>query len=165
LLVRGQFKKGGPVGLWSHYFLSGTLKSTHDLNAKHFKEYTAGGLVTLDKKEYADSTVVLIYSPSENNELRIKNVFIPNRQGRITVFTEYYPNGNLKQLETRQDTLFKTGSSPLGKTGPYREGYENGRVKLMGQYRNNRRVGTWIWYHEDGSEMTRVDYREGEFGQ
>ncbi|NOZ01258.1 MAG: hypothetical protein GXP54_05140, partial [Deltaproteobacteria bacterium] len=48
-----------------------------------------------------------------------------------------------------------------GFSGPVAEKYANGKRKVRGRLKKGRRVGTWIWWYENGKKMKTVPYRRG----
>lgn len=44
--------------------------------------------------------------------------------------------------------------------GKYKEYYENGNIRLTGQYKNGERVGKWIEYHQNGKVSREKIYDE-----
>lgn len=57
---------------------------------------------------------------------------------------EYYFNGKIKAKYTSQivtNWMFDN----------YIEYFENGKIKVLGKYENNRKIGDWKWFKEDGS--------------
>ena len=162
VLATGEFKKGIPIKTWKHYFADGTLKTEQDLVAKRTKTYYANGLMLSDNKEYKDSSLSLVYSNVVSGQLNYRWVTIPNEKGSILIMYEYYPNGNLKLREGQQNIIHPGGGASCeGKIGRYIEGFENGKVKLIGEYTKTRRVGLWKWYDEDGNFNAEFDYKNG----
>lgn len=166
VLATGEFKKGVPIKTWKHYFADGTLKTENNLQAKRTKTYYANGLILNDNIEYKDSSVSLVYSNVISGQLNYRWVTIPNEKGSILIMYEYYSNGNLKLLDGQQNIIYPNGSASCeGKIGKYVEGFENGKIKLTGEYNKTKRVGLWKWYNEDGSFNAEVDYKDGTGGQ
>lgn len=159
ILAVGEYKKGSPVNIWKHYFANGNLKTEQDLKSKHSKFYNSDGIILIDNIEYKDSTVSLTYS---KGQLTYRWVTIPNEKGSILIGYEYFENGNLKLLEGQQNISVKGGGTTCeGKIGKYIEGFENGKIKLTGEYNKSKRIGLWKWYNEDGSFNAQVDYKDG----
>lgn len=163
ILATGEFKKGIPIKTWKHYYSSGIIKTQYDLHRKQTKYYNSNGSIISDNKEYKDSTVSLAYS---NTKLNYRWVTVPNSRGFVTTMYEYYSNGNLKLLEsTVYINLKGGGTGGEGKIGKYIEGFENGKIKVIGAMNNTKRTGLWKWYNEDGSLYAEYDYKDGTTGQ
>ena len=88
-----------------------------------------------------------------------KNIVVAKGQFKKGVATKtwqhFYDNGIIKA----EFDLIKNITS--GKTGVYKEFYENGNLKLQGQYQTDKRIGLWKWYHENGEFNTESDYKDG----
>ena len=162
ILAIGEFKKGIPVKTWKHYYTNGILKTQYDLYRKQTKYFNSNGSIVSDNKEYKDSTVSLAYS---NMTLNYRWVTIPTEKGSVLIMYEYYKNGNLKLREGQNNLTSGNSTTSDGKTGKYIEGYENGKIKLIGEYKMSKRVGLWKWYNEDGSFYAEFDYKDGTAGQ
>lgn len=165
ILATGEFKKGITVKTWKHYYSNGILKTQYDLHLKQTKYYNSNGLILSDNKEYKDSTVSLAYSNTNKEQLNYRWVTIPTEKGSILIMYEYYKNGNLKLHEGQNNLTSGNSTTSDGKTGKYIEGYENGKIKLTGEYKMSKRVGLWKWYNEDGSFYAEFDYKDGTAGQ
>jgi TonB family protein len=51
---------------------------------------------------------------------------------------------------------------PLVKEGIYNEYYENGNIKVKGNYQNNRRTGLFVSYYESGQKESEMEFGENE---
>lgn len=166
VLATGEFKKGVPIKTWKHYFTDGTLKTENDLQAKRTKIYYANGFILNDNIEYKDSSVSLSYSNVIKGQLNYRWVTFPNNKGFVSTMYEYFPNGNLKLCESTVYIEVKGGgTSTDGKIGKYIEGFENGKIKVVGEMNKTKRIGLWKWYNEDGSFNAQFDYKDGTGGQ
>ncbi len=165
ILAIGEFNKGIPVKVWKHYYSNGILKSEQDLRTKRSKFYNSNGYILADNIQYKDSSINLSYSNTTKGEINYRWVTIPTEKGSILIMYEYYKNGNLKLCEGQNNLTAGNSTTTDGKTGKYIEGYENGKVKLTGQYKTSKRVGLWKWYNEDGSFYAEFDYKDGTAGQ
>ena len=68
-------------------------------------------------------------------------------------FIEYYENGNIKTTTFYSYLNLEGNVWGYAKNGEYNEYYENGNLKISGNYRNNRKVGRWIEYNNNGQEI------------
>ena len=108
----------------------------------------------------------MAYSNSVNGLLNYRWVTVQNKQGFVSTMYEFFPNSNLKLLESTVYIEVKNGSTSTdGKIGKYIEGYENGKIKVLGQLLKTKRIGLWTWYNEDGTVYANVDYKDGTQGQ
>lgn len=57
--------------------------------------------------------------------------------------------------------LFCVQLSFSQKNGPYEKHYDNGKLKISGQYKNKKRVGEWKEYYENGSVKKVYSYSKG----
>ena len=48
------------------------------------------------------------------------------------------------------------------KHGPYFYYYENGKLRIQGNYKRDQRHGTWTYYDESGKTLRVEEYRDGE---
>lgn len=166
VLATGEFKKGVPVKTWKHYFADGTLKTENDLQTKRTKIYYANGFILADNTEYKDSSMSLTFSNLMSGQINYRYVTFPNSKGFVSKMYEYYPNGNLKLCESTVYIEVKGGgTSTDGKTGKYIEGFENGKIKVVGEMNKTKRIGLWKWYNDDGSFNAEFDYKDGTGGQ
>lgn len=64
--------------------------------------------------------------------------------------TTCYMSGQIEEMATyKEGHLF---------TGPYKSYYENGQLHFDGQYKDNHRVGQWVFYNENGMIETIHNY-------
>lgn len=164
VLAEGSFKKGVPTGIWKHYYSTGVIKTDQDFDSNRKRHYNSNGMLIVDNIAYKDSSVSLSYS-NAGGWLNYRWVTIPNEKGSISTLYEYFLNGHLKLYESQINLTSGNGTTSGGKTGKYIDGYENGHYRLVGQHQNNRRVGLWKWYNEDGTFFTEFDYKDGATNQ
>lgn len=50
----------------------------------------------------------------------------------------------------------------MKKQGPYFYYYENGKLKIQGNYKKDMKHGTWNYYDENGKLIKTEEYRDGE---
>ena len=68
--------------------------------------------------------------------------------GRIV---QYYSDGSQKQFVEK----YKKGS----KNGWYKSWHKNGRIKVIGKYSNDQRIGVWKWFRENGQCEYKFKYQ------
>jgi antitoxin component YwqK of YwqJK toxin-antitoxin module len=76
----------------------------------------------------------------------------------------YAKNVNAKFYEAffaDSTTHYKVGLKGGFKDGSYKEYYPNGEVKMTGQFRKDKRDGTWRLYDETGKQILKRIYDEG----
>ena len=87
---------------------------------------------------------------------------------------EYHPNGNIKMEGNLNDDGLRQGlwiayyeNGTKWSESYYVDGirdghslsfFPNGRVRYVGEYKNDIKVGTWKFYNEDGSLATEETY-------
>jgi antitoxin component YwqK of YwqJK toxin-antitoxin module len=81
----------------------------------------------------------------ENGQLKIEG--INNADGlRTGIWTSYYPDGK-KWSESHYILGLKEGHSVTF--------YENGNIRYIGEYKNDKQTGEWTFYDEEGNEIER----------
>jgi hypothetical protein len=76
----------------------------------------------------------------------------------------YAKNVNAKFYEAffaDSTTHYKVGLKNGFKDGSYKEYYSNGKVKMTGQFKKDKRDGTWRLYEETGKQILKRIYDEG----
>jgi len=83
----------------------------------------------------------------------------------------YYDESKTKLKEVYSyvevNTFSEKGDNQIiGKTmkkqGPYFYYYENGKLKIQGNYKSDKKHGTWIYYDEKGTVLKTEEYKDGE---
>lgn len=144
LISEGAFENGKPVNIWKHYYDNGIIKSEYDLKLNSYSQFGKDGIINLKKTEINKVKTYEQYSEVNRGKLQIKEVDSLISEGfEESKFYEYFENGNLKTLTSQINISVPGGTTSNGKTGEYREYYENGILKVEGQYRNNIEVGKW----------------------
>jgi antitoxin component YwqK of YwqJK toxin-antitoxin module len=162
LAASGKLENGLPSGFWKFWDETGKLKLEYNYTNKDSKHYNNDGHLHRFQTHYKDSIVYVDFVDPVNGIVRMKEVDFPNDSGFVGVFYGYFPNGVLKSIEgTVYIKEAGGGSSIKGKTGRCMSFHENGRIRVVGEYRNDRRIGIWKWLEEDGTLTTEVDYRDG----
>lgn len=91
----------------------------------------------------------------------LRRVWAPS--GQILVETRYRdgkPHG-LARTWTVHGQIVSEITYQNGKhSGPFTSWWDNGRVKEKGTYFNDRRVGWYIWFDSDGTQLGRYHYAE-----
>lgn len=68
------------------------------------------------------------------------------------VIVKYYAEGDQKKIEE----VYRNGN----KNGGYTSWFKNGTVKIKGKYQNNKRVGVWSWFTEQGKLQYSLNYNK-----
>lgn len=84
----------------------------------------------------------------ENGAVKIEGMNDGNGL-RTGIWTSYYPDGT-KWSESHYIKGMKEGHSVTF--------YENGQKRYIGEYKNDKQVGEWIFYDEEGNETERKVY-------
>ncbi|MGQ0829203.1 MAG: toxin-antitoxin system YwqK family antitoxin [Bacteroidota bacterium] len=161
IVAEGQYIKGKPIKIWKHYYDSGTIKANYDLKRNIILQYSSNGYIKSSATQTKEKSVYLFYSDKINNRIKYKSEEFPNDSGFVMTSYSYFENGNLEKKEGQININVQGGSASSGRTGIYEEYYENGRLKLKGQYGHNRRIGLWKWYYENGEFNAEFDYKDG----
>lgn len=162
VVARGQYKKGVAIKTWQHFYDNGIIKAEFDLIKDIISHYAPDGFIKSRSTINGDIRYYEQFSDKVNGQLLFTDREVKNDTGFVMTTSEYYENGKMKNLLSLVNINIKGGGSPAdGKTGEYKEFYENGNLKLQGQYQTNKRVGLWKWYHENGEFNTEFDYKDG----
>ncbi len=145
------------------------------------------GKVRIERKCYTDSCVYRSFY--HNGQLKKKDIDLPGYYGTLVWArsVEYYENGQLMytpvdlltyQIQTITN-YYSSGAKKLRKNwsgasvfGTWEEWYENGKVKVKGQYAErdpaykgeytlSKKVGTWKYYTEEGKLVKEEFYEDG----
>jgi uncharacterized protein len=81
--------------------------------------------------------------------------FSCNNRPTIRIISKY-PNGNTQETYT-----YKNSIDTLSYV--YTNYYENGKLKIHGNYLNNKKEGAWVWYFSNGILSDSATYRNAEF--
>ena len=66
------------------------------------------------------------------------------------MLTEYYSEANQKKFENKYHDGIKNGK--------YISWFKNGEIKVAGKFDENKRIGVWNWYTEEGRLQYSFDY-------
>ena len=158
-IAEGKFKKGNPINVWKHYYDNGKIKSIHDLDSNIVSEYSTLGLITYKSTIKNNVGIYEQFSSVVNG--RLKSIDIETNNDTSLVMQEYlyYDNGNLKNTYTQLNIKRNGDLAGAGRIGTYEEYYENGKLKLKGQYHLGQKTGNWKWFKENGEFDKEVDYK------
>lgn len=159
LLAKGRFKKGKAVNIWQHFYDNGIIKAEYDLTKNVTSQFSSNGLIVSKNTINKNMGIYEQYSDKVNGQLAYKFVELEKGKEMIMECSEYFINGKLKNISSA--VYIDNKSTSTGKTGEYKEFYENGHLKLQGQYKADRRIGLWKWYNENGEFNTYFDYKDG----
>lgn len=161
-LAEGKFEKGTPIKTWKHYYDNGTIKAEFDLDKNVTLQYSDNGFINFKSIVNKNIGIYERYSNQVNGLLTCTFTQVKNDTGMVMTVSEYFDNGNIKNLLSQVNINTKDGGmTSAGKTSDYKEYFENGKVKLTGQYWNDKRIGLWKWFEEDGTFKTQFDYKDG----
>ena len=166
VVAQGQFKKGVPIKTWKHFYDNGIIKAEFDLTKNITSQYSNNGFIKSRSTVNGNVGYYEQFSDKVNGQLSFTDREVKNDTGLVMTVSEYFDNGRMKNLSSQVNINSKGGGSySTGKTGDYKEFYENGNLKLQGQFNTNKRVGLWKWYNENGEFNTEFDYKDGTGGQ
>jgi antitoxin component YwqK of YwqJK toxin-antitoxin module len=162
VVAKGQFKKGVAIKTWQHFYNNGIIKAEFDLTKNITSQYSANGFIKSRRTVKGNIGNYKHFSDKINGQLTVTGREVKNDTGSVMTVSEFYDNGRIKNLSSQFNISTKGGGYySTGKTDDYKEFYENGNLKLQGQYKTNKRVGLWKWYHENGEFNTEFDYKDG----
>ncbi len=152
-------------GLWKEFYTNGKVKEEitylNDKKNGYLKKYDSLGTLLSIEKYINDEPV--LYA-EELKEYELRRDYYPN--GQIRIEGSYYnnkPDGIRREFDSLGNVvkgyIFVDGVlygegiiDRLGKKqGQWKEYYENGQLMASGVYKNNLRVGNWLFYHRNGN--------------
>jgi antitoxin component YwqK of YwqJK toxin-antitoxin module len=179
LLYEATFSEGKPVGEMIRYYDNGAVRARMMFDASGKKSYThlfyMGGKPAAEGW-YVDQVKdsVWTYYSEFDGSVRIRE---PYEQGKLHgIVFSYYPGGDISEEVSwdmhRKEGLWKqyyqNGSTRL--VGNYRDNllqgaykiyYSDGTPKISGTYLDNKSHGTWSYFDENGEEVYSLEYVAG----
>jgi antitoxin component YwqK of YwqJK toxin-antitoxin module len=99
----------------------------------------------------ADETVEKIEAvPSDTDPMELPYIYVKNVNAKF--YQEFFADST---------THFKVDLKGGFKDGSFKEYYSNGKVKMTGQFKRDKRDGTWRLYDETGKQLMRRIYDGG----
>lgn len=165
VVANGQFMNGVAIKTWQHFYENGMIKAEFDLTKKITSQYAENGFIKSRSTVSDNIGYYEQFSDKINGQLTFTDREVQNDTSLVMTVSDFYDNGKMKNLYSQLILNGKGGSYSAGKTGEYKEFYENGNLKLHGQYQNDKQIGLWKWYHENGEFNREFDYTDGTGGQ
>jgi len=162
------------VGTWKYYYENGKLKTE-----AYYKSGKLNGYV----KEYDEKGKLVSSKRYVDNELYVEK---ENTDEKAVVKKEYYASGKLKntgsfkkEIPVGQHTTYAENGEVLdaknysstgwirssgisdkkgNKQGEWKYFYQSGKLKSVGEYKNDRRQGEWNFYYENGIKEQQGTY-------
>ncbi|WP_043023576.1 toxin-antitoxin system YwqK family antitoxin [Fluviicola taffensis] len=159
VIAKGQFRKGIAIKTWQHFYDNGIIKTEFDLTKNITSQFASNGFIKSKNTINKNVGIYEQYSDKVSGQLSYKFIEIEMEKEMIMECSEYFNNGKLKNIASF--VYINNKSTSTGKKGDYKEFYENGNLKLQGQYQTDKRVGLWKWYHENGEFNREFDYKDG----
>jgi uncharacterized protein len=165
-------KFGKKQGIWKEFYTDGSIhkemKYRDDLLDGYYKEFAKDGNLILAQK-YIEG--VLQKNVAELVKLDVKNTYHEN--GRIKtsgtsnkgvpegIMRKYDDTGKIMGGELYKDG-YLIGEGVYDEKG-YRQGkwkefYNTGQLKGEGEYLNDRRIGEWVYYYQNGKIEQRGNF-------
>jgi uncharacterized protein len=88
-------------------------------------------------------------------ESGIKSELYTYNKGVLTTVFLWHNNGELAKEEN-----YKLIDKNLVLDGKYVTYFFNGKIKLSGNYKNNKKNGKWVEYYEDGNKISEINYQD-----
>lgn len=146
------FKNGRRDGISKLYYKSGQLHRVQE-----YKDGKTSGI----HKEYApDGT--LDYSAVNDHGIVDRNWY-KTGMPRIDQSAEKSLSWDKAGLVTFEGFYDIRKCPNCRREGLYKEYYDNGKIKLKGEFRNGKKVGTWTGYNEDGTKAYEQDYDRDDY--
>lgn len=159
-MYKGQFKDDKPVGKFTYFYKSSKVKAIidHQENSDRSVGYfyfETGGLMSYGI--YRDLKKDSIWTNfSKKGQITSKETyFLDSLHGPKVVF--YPAPEDVKKQMPSIVSNYKNGMLD----GDYIEYFEDGKVKVKGQFVNNKRHGIWEHYHANGKKMMLNRYKHG----
>ena len=140
LINEENYSFGKPHGFHKKFDDSGALVE--------LKEYNTGRLIRFERYENGQKQVL------ENEQGNLYQVKVFNDQGQLL------ESGQLN-LETGVKEGLWLYYNPQTGYKHKEEYYENGKLLHQGEYLNNKKSGTWIFYSKDKQKEKRIKYKNG----
>lgn len=100
-------------------------------------------------------TVALEDVDTDKDPMELPYIYVKDVNAKS--YTEYYPDSTTVHFKVELKNGFKDGS--------FTEYYENGKEKMTGKFRRDKRDGHWRLYNEEGDLVIRRTYDNGEVKQ
>lgn len=156
----GGLKQGRWYIFWDNGSVKQEGKYTDDKKNGYFKDFTeTGDLIRIVK--YLND--VLQPEAEEIRKLEVQNDYYPDGKLRTMAMfrngvpegirRDYSPDGKIEKgciysngVVVAEGIVLEDGN----RNGPWKEFYEDGSVKGIGQYENGKQVGEWKFFHRSG---------------
>ena len=161
ILYKGQFVNDVPVGTFTYYYPSSKVKAIikHDQASKTSVGYfyhDNGELMTYGKyKNFKKDSLWYNFDPS--GRISFTEMFKEDSlHGKKTV---YFISDNINDKSERISRILHYKNGKLD--GEYKEWFDFGGSRAVGQYKDNKKVGLWEDFQASGKIMTRTRYKNG----
>ena len=162
------------AGTWKYYHENGNIKTE-----AYYKNGKLNGYV----KEYDEKGKLISSKRYVDNELYVENEKLDEK---AIVKKEFYANGKVKatgsfkkDVPVGQHTTFSEAGEIIdsknysatgwikssgitdkkgNKQGQWKYFFQSGKVKSEGEYKNDRRIGDWVFYYENGTKEQSGSY-------
>ena len=170
-------ENGDKQGPWKEFYDNGNIKKEmtfrNGLLHGYYKEYNERGILT--STMLYDNGKIVEGNVEDSPEVDIRNDFDsdgnlvfsgPFRMGvPVGIHREYNTDGSVKSSVIYNDRGIKVSEGIVTEDGrrhgPWKNFYENGKVKEEGEYDYNRRTGEWTFYNREGRIIQTGTYRNG----
>jgi len=130
------------------YYISGKLKSTHNISDTITRVYT--------NKDYYENGQ--LNSERVSNDSMLLSIKYFGKKGN-PLDNGDYKDGNGSLLSYDDDTLISEATYKNYKlNGGFTTYYHNGKISSIGQFKDDERTGTWYSYSEQGIKLTTINY-------
>lgn len=162
----GYMFQGKPDGYWKTYYESGVLKSegnrkNFELDSLwKFYDEDGGLILEINYREGRKNGIRKTIQP---NEIIEENFVDDVKQGN-TVY--YYPEGNKKKVVPYADGLENGMAMEYDQQGTiitlieYKKGFIVNRDRINRKDRNNFKQGKWVYFYDDGTVKLEGNYRD-----
>jgi len=174
----GQFSDGKPVGLFRYFYPEGELRTEliHEKGEKPVKAtlYHRNGNI-LGEGFFVDQSKEGLWRYfSENGILIAENYYQDNKNHGV--WKTFYPQGEIGEIVTWHrgekngawekylpdgTLLLKANFQNDKLNGKYQLFHRNKQVMVSGQYKDDNRDETWVYFTEAGELEKRVTYDKG----
>jgi antitoxin component YwqK of YwqJK toxin-antitoxin module len=95
-------------------------------------------------------------------EICEKEIAAYYRIGTLTIDSFWYYTGINRDYDLNHQLMTEIHYTKEGyKQGPFSHYYQNGKLYVKGQFKNNEPTGNWQWYYPDGKEHAIINFDAG----
>lgn len=161
LEFKGTFKDDKPVGVFTYYYPSTKVKavirhSENALRSEAFFYHDNGELMTYGiYRNMKKDSIWLNFGPSGRISFKesYKNDVLDG------IKTVYFISEDINNKSSKVASIVNYRNGKLD--GEFKEYFDFGGTKTVGQYSQDKKIGIWQEYHPNGQKMAMTRYKDG----